>query len=130
MHKLQKLTTVSIKTKILFYKSIITHCIYPAKLCTVKAGTFSVRVFYKADLFASSRNSHFDEMKDNYILVQGTFFSGYVHTIPDSFCTGTKPHLKGLLFTHKNSDFGAISVKERSCAALISKLESHISDRC
>ena len=35
----------------------------------------------------------------------------------------------GLLFAHKNGDFGAISVTERSCAALISKVESDISDR-
>ena len=38
--------------------------------------------------------------------------------------------ITGLLFTHKKGDFGAISVTERSCAAPISKLESHISDRC
>ena len=31
-----------------------------------------------------------------------------------------------LLFTHKNGDFGAISVTERSCAAPISKVESYI----
>ena len=30
---------------------------------------------------------------------------------------------------HKNGDFGAISVTERSCASLISDLESHMSDR-
>jgi len=35
----------------------------------------------------------------------------------------------GLLFTHKNGDFGAISAAERSCAAPISKVERHISDR-
>ena len=64
------------------------------------------------------------------ILVQGRFFSGYVDTIPDSFCTGTKPYRIGILWTHENCDFGAISVKERSCAALTSKVESHISDRC
>ena len=40
-----------------------------------------------------------------------------------------KSYQIGLLFTHKNSDFGAISVTERSCAAPISKVESHISDR-
>ena len=34
-----------------------------------------------------------------------------------------------LLFTDKNGDFGAISVKERSCALPISKVESYISDR-
>ena len=27
-------------------------------------------------------------------------------------------------------DFGAISVKEKSCVEPISKMESHISDRC
>ena len=64
------------------------------------------------------------------ILVQGRFFSGSVHTIPDSCCAGTKPYRIGLLFTHKNSDWGAISVTERSCATPISKVGSHISDRC
>ena len=40
-------------------------------------------------------------------------------------------HRVGLLFTHmKNGDFSAISVTGRSCAAPISKLESHISNRC
>ena len=36
----------------------------------------------------------------------------------------------GLLFTHKNGEFGAISVTERNSAAPISKVKSHISDRC
>ena len=40
------------------------------------------------------------------------------------------PHRIGLLFTHKSADFGAISVTKRSWAAPISKVESHISDRC
>ena len=31
-----------------------------------------------------------------------------------------KPYRIGLLFTHKNDDFGAISVTERSCAGGIS----------
>ena len=36
-----------------------------------------------------------------------------------------KPNQIWLLFTHKNGDFGAISVTERSCAAPISKVERH-----
>ena len=36
----------------------------------------------------------------------------------------------GLMFTHKNGDFGAISVAGRSYEAPISKVESDISDRC
>ena len=37
----------------------------------------------------------------------------------------------GLLYTNKNGgDFGANSVTKRNCAAPISKVESHISDRC
>ena len=54
-----------------------------------------------------------------------------VHTIPDSFCAGTKtiPD-RASVYTHKNRDFGAISVTERSCATPISKVESHISDSC
>ena len=45
-----------------------------------------------------------------------------------AFAPARKPYRLGLLFTHKNGDFGAISVTEQSCAALISKAESHISD--
>ena len=55
-----------------------------------------------------------------------------VHTIPDSFCAGVKtiPGI-GLLLTPKDGDFGAISdgAKLRR-ASLISKVESHTSDRC
>ena len=37
----------------------------------------------------------------------------------------------GLLYTNKNGgDFGANSVTKRNCAAPISKVENHISDRC
>ena len=36
-----------------------------------------------------------------------------------------KPYQIGLTFTRKNGDVGAISVTERSCAAPISKDESH-----
>ena len=54
---------------------------------------------------------------------------GYVHTIPNSLL---RRHRKSdwirLLFTHKNGNFGAISVKERSCAKTISKVESDITD--
>ena len=35
-----------------------------------------------------------------------------------------------LLFIHKNGDFGAIFVTERSCTSSISKAECHISGRC
>ena len=47
-----------------------------------------------------------------------------------AFALALKPYRIGLVFTHKNSDSGAISVTKRSCAATISKAESHISDRC
>ena len=47
-----------------------------------------------------------------------------------AFAPARKPYRIELLFTHKNGDFGEISVKERSCAAPISKMGSHISDRC
>ena len=40
-----------------------------------------------------------------------------------------KPFQIDLLFIHNNSDFGAISVTEGSCAALILKVERHILDR-
>ena len=41
-----------------------------------------------------------------------------------------KSYRMGHLFTNKNGCGGAISVTERSCAAPISKVERHISDRC
>ena len=51
--------------------------------------------------------------------------------LPDSlFAPAQKPYRIGILSTRKNSDFGAISVTERSCAAPIPKVERHISDSC
>ena len=47
-----------------------------------------------------------------------------------TFAPARKAYWIGLLFTHKSGDFGAISVTERSWAAPISKVESHISDSC
>ena len=46
------------------------------------------------------------------------------------FALAPKPYCIGLLCTRKNSDFGTISVMEQRCQALISKVESHILDRC
>ena len=46
-----------------------------------------------------------------------------------AFESALKSYQIGLLFTHKNGDFGGIFLTERSCAALISKVECHISDR-
>ena len=40
--------------------------------------------------------------------------------------TGTKIISEGHLFTHENGDLGAISVTERSCAALVSKVTYRI----
>ena len=44
--------------------------------------------------------------------------------------TARKPYRIEPLFTHNNSDFGAISITKRSRAATISKVESQISDSC
>ena len=46
-----------------------------------------------------------------------------------AFAPARKSYRIRILFTHKNGDFGAISVTERNYAAPISKVESHISDR-
>ena len=47
-----------------------------------------------------------------------------------AFALIRKPNMIGPLFTYENGDFGSISATERSClAALISKVESHISYR-
>ena len=48
-----------------------------------------------------------------------------VHTTPDRFTC--RHESSPLRYT---GDFGAFSVMERCCAARISKVESHISDRC
>ena len=56
---------------------------------------------------------------------------GYDHTKPNRFCAGTKTiRNRASVHTHKNRDFGAIPVTERSCTALISKVKSRLSDRC
>ena len=48
-----------------------------------------------------------------------------------AFAPALKPYRTlGLLFALNYGDSGAISVTEQSCAALISKVESQISDRC
>ena len=46
----------------------------------------------------------------------------------EAFPPAQKPYRIGILSTHKNGDFYAISLTERICAAQISKLESHIWD--
>ena len=49
---------------------------------------------------------------------------------PIAFTPAQRQFRIGLLLTNKNGDFDAISVTERSCAVPISKVGSHISDRC
>ena len=48
----------------------------------------------------------------------------------DSFCDGTKTIPDRLPFTDNNGDFGANFVTERRCTAPISRVGSHLSDRC
>ena len=55
------------------------------------------------------------------------FLRATVHTLPDSFCADMKAFLDRVSV---NDDFRAISVTEPKLAALISKVESHISGRC
>ena len=45
-----------------------------------------------------------------------------------SFAPARKPYRIGLMFTHKNSDFSAIFVRERSCTAPTLNEDLHISD--
>ena len=47
-----------------------------------------------------------------------------------AFAPAQKLYVVGLLFTHINGYFGAISVTEQSCAASISEVETRISERC
>ena len=47
-----------------------------------------------------------------------------------AFTPAQKRYWIGFRFTHKNGDFGANSVMERCWVAPITKVESHISDRC
>ena len=52
---------------------------------------------------------------------------GYVHPVPDDIWPARKPYRIGLLFTHKNGDFGTISVLERSPAWPISEVYQKMS---
>ena len=47
-----------------------------------------------------------------------------------AFAPARKPNRIGFLFTYENGHFGTISVTERSYAAPISKVVSHILNRC
>ena len=51
------------------------------------------------------------------------------HYYPIAFAPAQKLYQIGFLFTHKNGDFGAISVIKGSCATPISKVGRHISDK-
>ena len=51
----------------------------------------------------------------------------HIHTMPLGSCVSTSRI--EIVFTHKNGDFAAISITERSCTAPISKMEPHISDK-
>ena len=67
-----------------------------------------------------------NEKKKTRIIAFAPMFTQY----RIAYALARKPYRIELLFTHKNGDFGEISVTERSCAAPISKMGSHISDRC
>ena len=56
--------------------------------------------------------------------------SAHVTTYRMAFVPVRKPYRRGLLFRYKNGALGVFSVMEPSCAVRISKVESHISDRC
>ena len=61
---------------------------------------------------------------------QGTLFFSTPCSVQESRFIFIKFKLDKLLFTRKNGDFGAISLTQRNCSAPMSKVESHISDRC
>ena len=77
--------------------------------------------------FRTQKNPRIENFKPKKILLSSPSLD-IPSTPPPS--PGRKPYRIGLLFTHKNGDLGALSVTERSCAAPISKVESHISERC
>ena len=55
---------------------------------------------------------------------------GYVYTIPDSTCAGTKNIISDSAFVHTHdADFGSFFVPERCCAASVVKVNHHMSDR-
>ena len=67
------------------------------------------------------------------IMITGNWLAKAIFTllrVNIAFAPAWKPYRIGLLFTHKNGDFGAISVTGRSCAVPSSRLKSHILDRC
>lgn len=53
----------------------------------------------------------------------------FLHAVPDSSCTDTKTIQDRASVHTKDGGFDAISLTERSCAALILKLDRQISDR-
>ena len=62
----------------------------------------------------------------NAINTSDTFYLGYFYALRIVFAPARKPYRIWPLFTHKNRDFGGISVTERRCAAPISNVESYI----
>ena len=67
------------------------------------------------------------------IMITGNWLAKAIFTllrVNIAFAPAWKPYRIGLLFTHKNGDFGAISVTGRSCAVPSSRLKSHIWNRC
>ena len=64
----------------------------------------------------------------NFSLWRGRIMLGIFTLCRMALASARKPYRIEIVSTHKNGDFRAISVTERSCAAPISKVEPHISD--
>ena len=64
----------------------------------------------------------------NFSLWRGRIMLGIFTLCRLALASARKPYWIEIVFTHKNGDFGAISITERSCTAPISKMEPHISD--
>ena len=92
-----------------------------------KTPCFDLFIHWLKKQITNTYSNHFSRSYENRSIAT---VLGCVRTIQESFCVCRKsiPGI-GLLFTHKNGDFGLISVTERSCAAPVSKVERYISDR-
>ena len=65
----------------------------------------------------------------NDFLMDNIGILGYVYTIPDSLCAGTKT-ISDRASVHKGiANFGAVFTTERRCAASTLKVNRHVSDR-
>ena len=116
------LTRLKIKRSSILCR-VATDAMYCRRFCAViKIKARSTNMNPRHGIFVL--HYFFIEYSLAYFLI-GIFFPGFFifTSYRIAFAPPRKSYRIQLLFTHKNGDFGAISVTERSCAASISKVE-------